>query len=274
MVKAQQEPGQATRNQDKRIADQLAKIEKIYLVMSGKGGVGKSTVSINLAVEVARRGFKVGLMDVDLHGPSTLKMLGLEGSQLGASGDLMLPIVFNENLKVVSIASLLHDRDTAVIWRGPLKIGAIKQFISDVLWDELDYLIIDSPPGTGDEPLTVAQVMQGAQAIVVTTPQEVSVLDIRKSITFCRQVNMPILGIIENMSSLVCPHCGEKIDLFSTGGGERAASDLNVPFLGKIPILPEIVISTDQGKPYVLQQRQKNDGFHMIINKILEGEKP
>jgi len=159
----------------------------------------------------------------------------------------------------------------AVIWRGPLKIGAIKQFIADVQWGELDYLFIDSPPGTGDEPLTVAQVMKGSQGIIVTTPQEVSLLDIRKSITFCRQVNMPVVGILENMSGFVCPHCGEKIDLFSSGGGERTAGEMGVPFLGKIPIRPEIVTSTDQGQPYVLQDGRGKEDFGGIIEKLIQG---
>jgi len=152
-----------------------------------------------------------------------------------------------------------------------LKIGAIKQFISDVLWGELDYLFIDSPPGTGDEPLTVAQVVTGAQGIIVTTPQEVSLLDIRKSITFCRQVNMPVFGVLENMSGLICPHCGEKIDLFSSGGGERTAREMGIPFLGSIPIRPEIVTSTDQGQPYVLRDDRGKEDFSGIIEKLIDG---
>jgi Mrp family chromosome partitioning ATPase len=152
-----------------------------------------------------------------------------------------------------------------------LKIGAIKQFISDVLWEELDFLIIDSPPGTGDEPLTVAQVIPAAQAIIVTTPQEVSLLDIRKSITFCRKVNMPVFGVIENMSGLICPHCGKAVNLFSTNGGKKAASDMKVPFLGKIPIEPEIVESGDKGEPFVLAHSDKGH-FQPIIDKITEGE--
>jgi len=257
--------------QDKRIVEKLALIKHKYLVMSGKGGVGKSTVAVNLAAALADRGYSVGLMDVDLHGPSTMKMLGLEGESVKMSGQQLMPIPFGEHLKVLSMAALLEDRDTAVIWRGPLKIGAIKQFISDVLWGELDYLFIDSPPGTGDEPLTVAQVMQGARGIIVTTPQEISLLDIRKSITFCRQVNMPVVGILENMSGLICPHCGEKIDLFSSGGGERTAREMGVPFLGRIPIRPEIVVSTDQGSPYVLQDDKGKEDFSGIIDKLIHG---
>jgi len=258
-------------DQDRRIEEQLSLIKYKYLVMSGKGGVGKSTVAVNLAAAMADRGYSVGLMDVDLHGPSTVKMLGLEGEPVKMSGQRLIPIPYGEHMKVVSMAALLEDRDTAVIWRGPLKIGAIKQFIADVQWGELDYLFIDSPPGTGDEPLTVAQVMKNSQGIIVTTPQEVSLLDIRKSITFCRQVNMPVVGILENMSGFVCPHCGEKIDLFSSGGGERTAGEMGVPFLGKIPIRPEIVTSTDQGQPYVLQDGRGKEDFGGIIEKLIQG---
>jgi len=262
---------QERQEQDKRIADQLSRIKQTFLVMSGKGGVGKSTVAVNLASAMAERGYTVGLMDVDLHGPSTLKMLGLEGEAVRMSDQHLVPIPYGERMKVISMAALLEDRDTAVIWRGPLKIGAIKQFISDVLWGELDYLFIDSPPGTGDEPLTVAQVVSGARGIIVTTPQEISLLDIRKSVTFCRQVNMPLVGILENMSGFVCPHCGERIDLFSTGGGERTAKEMGVPFLGRIPIRPEIVTSTDQGRPYVLQEGKGKADFASIIDKLVQG---
>jgi len=259
--------------QDQRIAEQLSQIKHTFLVMSGKGGVGKSTIAVNLAVALADRGYSVGLMDVDLHGPSTVKMLGLEGTPVETSGQHLMPIPYGEKLKVVSMAALLEDPDAAVIWRGPLKIGAIKQFISDVLWGELDYLFIDSPPGTGDEPLTVAQVVPKARGIIVTTPQEISLLDIRKSITFCRQVNMPVVGILENMSGLICPHCGERIDLFSSGGGERTALEMGVPFLGKIPIRPEIVVSTDQGQPYILRDEKAKEDFKSILDILVQGGK-
>jgi ATP-binding protein involved in chromosome partitioning len=257
--------------QDKRISERLSRIKHTFLVMSGKGGVGKSTVAVNLAAALADRGYPVGLMDVDLHGPSTVKMLGLEGKPVKNTERHLLPIPYGKNLKVISMASLLESRDTAVIWRGPLKIGAIKQFISDVLWGELDYLFIDSPPGTGDEPLTVAQVVPGARGIIVTTPQEISLLDIRKSITFCRQVNMPVVGILENMSGMVCPHCGDRIDLFSSGGGERTAREMGVPFLGRVPIRPEIVASTDQGEPYVLRHSDGRGDFDKILDQLIQG---
>lgn len=241
--------------------------------MSGKGGVGKSSVAINLAVALAARGYRVGLMDVDLHGPSTIKMLGLESEAMSAEGEDLLPIPYSQNLKVVSMASLLENRDTAVIWRGPLKISAIRQFVSDVRWGDLDYLFVDSPPGTGDEPLTVAQVIPKAHGIIVTTPQEVALLDIRKSITFCRQVGMPVFGIIENMSGLACPHCGKSIELFSSGGGERTAREMGVPFLGRIPLLPEIVVASDEGRPYVQHDQEGEGPFTPIVDIIVnEGE--
>ncbi len=266
---------QAMREQDQRIKEVLAGIKSKYLIMSGKGGVGKSTVAVNMAVALAKRGYSVGLMDVDLHGPNTLKMLGLEGTRMITDGSFLIPLDYNENLQIVSMASLLESSDSAVIWRGPLKIGAIKQFISDVAWGDRDYLIIDSPPGTGDEPLTVAQVITGAKGIIVTTPQEVSILDIRKSITFCRQVSMPVLGIIENMSGLICPHCGGKIDIFKSGGGRRAAEDMGVPFLGELPLDPEIVEAGDAGKPYILHHPESISAksFNAVLDKLISMEK-
>jgi ATP-binding protein involved in chromosome partitioning len=260
---------QEMKSQDERIGRQLGRIKHVFVVMSGKGGVGKSSVAINLAVALAGRGHRVGLLDVDLHGPSTVKMLGLEGEAMAAEGQDLLPISFSEKLSVVSMASLLENPDTAVIWRGPLKISAIRQFISDVRWGDLDYLFIDSPPGTGDEPLTVAQVIPKAQGIIVTTPQEVALLDIRKSITFCRQVGMPVFGIIENMSGLACPHCGQMIDLFSTGGGERTAREMGVPFLGAIPLEPELVSASDQGRPFVHSGPKGEWAFAPIVDTII-----
>jgi Mrp family chromosome partitioning ATPase len=270
MENTAEERKQAMQEEDKRIVEVLSRIRHKYLVMSGKGGVGKSTVAVNLAAALSKRGYRVGLMDVDLHGPNTLKMLGLEGEKIHSDGNFIIPLEYDKNLQVISISSMLQDSDTAVIWRGPLKIKAIKQFIADVAWGDRDYLIIDSPPGTGDEPLTVAQVIPDAKGIIVTTPQDVSILDIRKSITFCRQVSMPVIGIIENMSGLICPHCHKKIDLFRSGGGEKTAKDMDVPFLGKVPIDPDVVEDGDSGKPHVLNHKDSEaaKSFCTIVDKL------
>ena len=260
--------------QDEQIQEFLSGVKTKLLVMSGKGGVGKSTVAVNLAVTLAEKGYSVGLMDVDFHGPNTLKMLGLEGEKMLTDDQKLVPLKYTDGLQVVSISSLLDDSDTAVIWRGPLKIGVIKQFITDVRWEPFDVLVIDSPPGTGDEPLTVAQTITDAKGVIVTTPQEVSILDVRKSITFCRQVNMKIAGIIENMSGLICPHCGQRIDIYKSGGGEKAARELNVPFLGSLPFDPNIVIAGDDGKPIPLQDPDGLSGkaFKQVVSAIMDGK--
>ena len=224
------------KEQDAQVQGTLDKIKNKIMVMSGKGGVGKTSVSVNLAIALAAAGKKVGLMDVDLHGPDIPRMLGLDG-MMDVSGNRKLrPLQWSENLKAVSIEALTPSKDEAIIWRGPIKFSAIRQFIGDVDWGELDYLVIDSPPGTGDEPLTVAQTIKDAKALVVTTPQEISLADVRKSISFCKTLKMGIVGIVENMSGFVCPHCGKSVDLFGTGGGERTAKNMNLPFLGKNPL--------------------------------------
>jgi Mrp family chromosome partitioning ATPase len=234
------------------LAERLCKIGHKILVLSGKGGVGKSTVAANLAVSLATQGFRTGLLDIDLHGPSIPKLLHLEGRTMGVNRSSMEPVTLGDNLKVISIGFLLRSADDAVIWRGPLKMGVIKQFLRDVDWGELDYLIVDSPPGTGDEPLSICQLIEGADgAIVVTTPQEVAISDVRKCITFCRQLKMPVLGVVENMSGFACPHCGETTNLFKAGGGERMAAQMGVPFLARIPIDPAVVESGDAGRPLV-----------------------
>ena len=200
--------------QDAEIRERLTHIKNKVLVMSGKGGVGKSSVAAYLSVALTKKGYKVGLMDVDLHGPSIPRLLGLKGNiQPSFHPGKGLPVNFLKNMQVMSIESLMgENKDAATIWRGPLKIGVIKQFIADIEWSDLDYLIIDSPPGTGDEPLTVAQTIPDAMALIVTTPQEISLADVRKSINFCRQVKMKIIGVVENMSGLQCPHCEKNID--------------------------------------------------------------
>jgi ATP-binding protein involved in chromosome partitioning len=238
--------------QEKRLRANMLKIKHKLIVMSGKGGVGKTTVAVNLAYGLAGKGSRVGILDVDIHGPNIAKMLGIEDKRLISSGSGIEPIEVLSGLKAVSLAFLLEDKDQPVIWRGPLKMITIKQFLADVNWGELDYLIVDSPPGTGDEPLSVCQLIPGISgAIIVTTPQDVAVLDSRKSVLFAKELKVPIVGIIENMSGFICPHCRKEIDLFGTGGGEKSAHDLDVPFLGKIPLEPEIAKSGDSGQPFV-----------------------
>ncbi|MCJ7542636.1 MAG: Mrp/NBP35 family ATP-binding protein [Desulfobacterales bacterium] len=233
--------------QDAAVDSSLKKIKNKYIVLSGKGGVGKTSTSVNLSMALANKGFQVGIMDVDLHGPDVPRMLGLKGMLDLSKNNKLNPIQYSDNLKVVSIESMIANKDDAIIWRGPLKYSAIRQFIGEVEWGELDFLIIDSPPGTGDEPLTVAQTILDAKAIIVTTPQEVSLADVRKSISFCRTVKMDILGLIENMSGFSCPHCNKMVDLFGSGGGEKTAGTAGIPFLGRIPFDPNVVSCGDNG---------------------------
>ena len=258
--------------QDLIIQSSLEKIKHKLMIMSGKGGVGKSSIAANIAVTLSNRGLKTGLMDVDLHGPSIAGIMGLSGLLDVVNGKFMQPKAFSENLKLVSMASLMQDENQAIIWRGPAKIGAIRQFIADVKWDNLDYLIIDSPPGTGDEPLTVAQTIPDAEAIIVTTPQEVSLADVRKSINFCRHVNMKVLGLIENMGTFTCPHCGEPVDLFKKDGGRATAEQMSVPFLGTIPFYQDMVKACDDGKPVMSNKvdSQFHKAFEEITRKIIE----
>lgn len=239
--------------QENAITRSLGKIKNKVLVMSGKGGVGKSTVSVNLALGLAKRGHKVGLMDVDIHGPDVVRMLNLKGViQPPKTPDALVePLAYSENLKVVSLEYLMQDRDEAIIWRGPLKIQAIRQFVADFDWGDLDYLVIDAPPGTGDEPLSVAQTIPNTKAVVVTTPQKVALADVRKSINFCKTMKMEITGIVENMSGFVCPHCNQTVDIFKSGGGEQLARDLELPFLGRVPMDPKVVVAGDDGAPYL-----------------------
>jgi len=237
----------AQADQDAAVNESLKKIKNKFIVLSGKGGVGKTSTSVNLSVALSKKGFKVGIMDVDLHGPDVPRMLGLQGMLDLNENRKLNPMSYSENLKAVSIESLTGNKDDAIIWRGPIKYSAIKQFIGDVEWGELDFLIIDSPPGTGDEPLTIAQTIKDAKAIIVTTPQEVSLADVRKSINFCKTVKMEIFGLIENMSGFECPHCGKPVNLYGSGGGEKTAQTMGIQFLGRIPFDPNVVQCGDSG---------------------------
>jgi ATP-binding protein involved in chromosome partitioning len=248
----EQEQQRQMEDEQAQIRRRMAPIKHKIVVLSGKGGVGKSTVAVNLAISLALAGQRTGLLDIDIHGPSVPKILNLQDRKAHATIDAMLPIEVGTNLKVMSIGFLLPSPDEAVIWRGPMKYQMIKQFLKDVEWGELDYLIIDSPPGTGDEPLAIIQLLEKADgAVVVTTPQEVAISDVRKSITFCRSLDLPVLGVLENMSGFICPKCGQRTDIFKAGGGENMAAAMNVPFLGRIPIDPQIVEACDSGQPYV-----------------------
>jgi ATP-binding protein involved in chromosome partitioning len=250
MDKVPKSPKQVKEEQDVSVRNSLGRIKNKFIVMSGKGGVGKTSTAVNLSIALARKGFQVGIMDVDLHGPDVPRMLGLEGMPDLNSNRKLTPLRYSDRLGVISMESFLPQRDDAIIWRGPLKFSAIRQFIADVEWGDLDFLVIDAPPGTGDEPLTVAQQIPDARAIIVTTPQEVALADVRKSISFCRTVKLEIFGIVENMSGLACPHCGGKIDLFGSGGGERTAMDMGIRFLGRIPIDPKMVACGDSGRSF------------------------
>ncbi len=262
----------AIAQQDNAITRSLGKIKNKILVMSGKGGVGKSTVSVNLALGLANRGHKVGLMDVDIHGPDVVRMLDMKGSLVApATPDaLVAPLQYNDNLKVVSLEYMMKDRDEAIIWRGPLKIQAIRQFVADFDWGELDYLIIDAPPGTGDEPLSVAQTIPRVQALVVTTPQKVALADVRKSINFCKTVKVEIVGVVENMSGFVCPHCSQTVDIFKTGGGEEIAREFDLPFLGRVPMDPRVVMAGDDGTPYLCSDAKSpaTEAFAAVVSAV------
>ncbi len=257
---------------DYRLKKSLARIKHKIVVMSGKGGVGKSTVTVNLATALAMRGFEVGILDADIHGPNIPKMLNIESEAVMSDEDGLMPVLVPPHMKVMSMAFLLQDPDTPVVWRGPIKMGALRQFIAEVKWGDLDFLVVDLPPGTGDEPLTIAQLIEDADgAIIVTTPQDVALLDSRKTVTFAQALKMPVLGVVENMSGLICPHCGKVIDLFKTGGGERAAAEMGVPFLGRVPLDPNVVLGGDDGTPIVLKDKSNpaSQAFDDMVETLL-----
>jgi len=256
--------------QSQKINQFLRQVNHKLVVMSGKGGVGKSTIATNLAVFLSNQGYQVGLLDVDVHGPSIAGLLGLTGLKLNVIDEQIQPYYYSDHLKVVSIQGLLENPDDPLIWRGPVKIGIIRQFLSNVNWGPLDFLIIDSPPGTGDEPLTVAQTVTDCHAVIVTTPQEIALADVRKSIQFCRQVNMPITGIIENMSGFICSTCGCRHEIFKSGGGEKTASDWNLPFLGRLPIDPGIVTAGDAGQTINSLTSHTKEEMQHIVEQLLD----
>jgi len=255
------------------LKSRLSKIKYKIMVMSGKGGVGKSTVSVSIAAALNSLGYNVGILDADIHGPNIPKMFGLTQKGALTDEDGIIPFEACEGLKVMSVGFLVKSDDDAVIWRAPVKHGMIEQFVSEVSWGELDFLIVDLPPGTGDEPLSVAHIIGEVDgSVIVTTPQEVALLDSRKSVTFARKLNIPIYGIVENMSGMVCPHCNETIDLFKTGGGEKAAADMDVNFLGRVPIDPMVVAQGDSGKPYVLEVKDTPtaNAFKEVAQNVLK----
>ncbi|MBN2243992.1 MAG: P-loop NTPase [Acidobacteria bacterium] len=273
-------PGE--RDQDildrRALQSRMSQIRHKILVLSGKGGVGKSTVAVNLAVALAMAGKRVGLLDVDIHGPSVPKLLHIEGMPISGSENALHPVEVACSpgmINVMSIGFLLRDRDDAVIWRGPRKYGVIKQFLKDVEWGNLDFLVVDSPPGTGDEPLAVAQLLENADgAIVVTTPQEIAVQDVRRCVVFCRQLNLPVIGVVENMSGYTCPKCGEHVSIFGDGGGRAMAEEMGLPYLAGIPIEPEIVASGDGGTPMVQAHPHSKTAtaFGRIVRALLREE--
>ena len=256
---------------DRKMRLALSKIKRQIVVMSGKGGVGKSTVSANLAMALSMEGFKVGLLDVDFHGPSIPKMVNMESEQPLSDGEMIEPITAG-TLKVISLGMMLDAPDSPVIWRGPMKIAVVKQLLGEVNWGELDFLVIDCPPGTGDEPLSVCQnLLESGEAVIVTTPQQVAASDVAKSLNFCTQLGFPVSGIIENMSTFICPKCGEVTAIFSTGAGEALAAKYNVPFLGKLPLDPAICQGGDSGAPFVrLENSPAAEEFRKIVAKLLD----
>jgi ATP-binding protein involved in chromosome partitioning len=245
-------------------------VKHVILVLSGKGGVGKSTVSVNLAMALSNHGYNVGIADLDIHGPNIPKMLGIENQNLQVMGNKIEPVRVTGTLAAVSMAFLLPSTDTPVIWRGPMKNTAIRQFLEDVNWGELDYLVVDLPPGTGDEALSIIQLAPCITgAVIVTTPQDVATLDARKAVMFIRKLDLKVLGIVENMSGMVCPHCGGDIDLFGKGGGQKAAEEMGVPFLGSIPIDPEMRKAGDEGRPFIIRRGVENPTW-AAVDRVME----
>jgi len=257
------------------IKKNMEKIKHKIVIISGKGGVGKTTIAVNLAMSLASIGLRVGILDVDITGPNVVKMLGIN-PELKPSVDpdakKFYPVIGPLNMKVMSMAFLTLNPDEPVIWRGPMKMGAVRQFLGDAIWDELDYLICDLPPGTSDETLDILQLIPDENVIVVTTPQEVALMDARKTIKMSMVMERKVLGIIENMSGFKCPHCGEYIDLYPPGGAEKAAKDFGIRLLGKIPFEVELGIQGDRGLPFVIKDPNSESAkaFKQVVKQIQE----
>jgi ATP-binding protein involved in chromosome partitioning len=249
----------------------MKQIKHKIAVISGKGGVGKSTVTVNLAAAFALHGKRVGILDADIHGPSVPRLLGLTGQQVKVGPPGAFPVTGTMGIKVVSIDFFLPEQKTPTIWRGPLKMTAIRQFLSEIVWGELDILFIDLPPGTGDEPLSVAQLLPNIDGVVIVTmPSELSRAVVKKAIAFSRRVGMPIIGVVENMSGFICPTCGDKIDIFQSGGGKKMAEETGVLFLGSIPIDPKVGVDSDKGSPFVIEHADSPaaKAFVEIVKKV------
>jgi len=262
-------PGSA----DSEIAKRMKLVKRKIAILSGKGGVGKSTVAVNLAAALAWRGHQVGLLDADIHGPDVPKMLGVEGARIVGSKAGLIPVTGPLNIKVISMQFLLQTADTPVIWRGPLKMRVISEFFSNVVWGNLDYLIIDLPPGTGDESITIMQVLSDLDGVViVTTPQAVALFDARKAAQMCKQMRVPVLGVIENMSGFPCPKCGTVTNVFGKGGGRNAAKELELFFLGELPFDPRVMALSDEGKPFIVAVPDSPvaKAFQEVVERLLK----
>jgi len=257
--------------QKKKVQEKMTKVKHKIMIMSGKGGVGKSTVTANLATALAKKGYKVGILDSDIHGPSIPKILGIQGKHPETTETGFHPVTTPHGVKVISMDLLLSDSEKPLIWRGPLKMKAIRQILSDIEWGELDYLLVDLPPGTGDEPLNIIQLMPEMDgAIIITAPSDLSQYVVRKAVSMARRMNIPIIGIIENMSGFVCPNCGERYEILGSGGGKKISEEMNLNFLGQIPIDPKITENTDQGTPFIINdpESQTVKIFNGIVQKI------
>jgi len=257
--------------QDQEIfKERMSKIKHKIAVISGKGGVGKSTITVNLATAFALKGNRVGVLDADIHGPSVPRLLGLEGKEVETTPMGAFPVKGPLGMKVMSIDFFMAEQ-MPTIWRGPLKMRAIRQFLGEIVWGELDFLFIDLPPGTGDEPLSIAQLLPDLDGVVIVTmPSELSSSIVKKAVTFARRLNLPIIGVVENMSGFVCPHCNEKIEIFKSGGGQKMAQEESVPFLGSIPIEPKVGADSDMGSPFIISHKDSAaaKAFMEIVAKV------